>query len=419
MANAKTKARPRGANLSTSTAPAANQVDVHGQPPRSKRGRPLVSALLLVLLAATFAAWLIVRARTRAPAAATRLTLFQRHVEGVSSSESFTAEELLRLADDELLAIRDQYPTSAAAWSAQARRDYAVRNTQGAAAAWRKSIEIDPLFTEGLFGLGMLAFDENRFADASALYEDVAKLSPGDPRVPLTLADSFLNNGQEKQARLVLEQHIVAEQASVQAWEMLGKTHLQSRNYQKAISAFERALSYSPASKDAFFGLAQAHRALGQTQKAAEYNAKFQAIAKQVNQESKRSAGTFEDVEYAAQIAAQACTDVARVAVQAGDNANAERLLLQAVKLHDTAVEPLKDLQRLVHLQGRKQDAADVGERLVRLQPSDVEHWLNLGTLYSELENPELAVAAFDRAIQLAPDDPRCQRAKRIIEQRK
>ena len=372
--------------------------------------------MLVVLLAAGLAAWLVLRNYTTRSRLANRLTILDRPLEGlVIDPEGATAEDLLWLADEVLQTSLQKYPNSAVAWSAIARRDYAISNTRDAMKAWLKSVELDPLFTEGLFGLGLLAFEEDRYADAIALYEDVARLAPGDARVPLTLAESFLHNGQEKHAALTLEQHIVTEQSSVQALELLGKAHLQSRKYAKAVAAFERALQFAPGSKDALFGLAQAHRALGHHEQAAKFNAQFQSLADQAHQESKKTAVAFEDAKYSARVATVACIDSARAAKNAGDIAEAERLLLVATKLESPTPELLSELQRVVQTQGRKQDAIDIGQRILELLPTNVDQWLNLGTLYSELELADLATAAFERAIEIAPDDPRCQRAQRVL----
>lgn len=386
--------------------------------PRKLFSHRAIAWVLLILLLITLAAWFVLRSYTSRSRQTDRPSLLDRPLVGTTiDREDASAEELLELADEVLQTSVKRYPKSAVAWSAIARRDYALSNTREAMSAWQKSVQLDPLFTEGLFGLGLLAFEDNRYADAIALYEDVAKLTPGDARVPLSLADAFLHNGQEKHAALTLEQHIVTEQSSVQAWESLGKAHLQSRKYAKAVVAFQRALQFAPGSKDALFGLAQAHRALGNREEAEKFNAQFQTLAKQAQQETKQTAVAFEDAKYAARVASVACIDSARAAKEAGDFEEAERLLLMASKLEPITYNLLTELQRLVQVQGRQQDAIDIGEHIVELSPKDVDQWLNLGTLYSEVQMVDRAVAAFKRAIEIAPDDPRCQRAKRIMRQ--
>jgi tetratricopeptide (TPR) repeat protein len=99
-----------------------------------------------------------------------------------------------------------------------------------------------------------------------------------------------------------------------------------------------------------------------------------------------------------------------------GESARAEDSLLRAVLLQPTNAAYLAQLQRHLQLRGAHADAAEVGERIVELEPQRLDQWLNLGWLYSNLDKPELAIAACRKAIELNPDDPRCRQAHEIIQ---
>jgi tetratricopeptide (TPR) repeat protein len=79
-------------------------------------------------------------------------------------------------------------------------------------------------------------------------------------------------------------------------------------------------------------------------------------------------------------------------------------------------VEFLVQLQQSLQQRGAAAPAVEVGERIVQLAPDRLDQWLNLGSLYSDLSQPEKAIAACSKAIELNPDDPRCRQAHEIIQ---
>lgn len=380
----------------------------------ARRGAPLLWALLILLLA-VMAAWLLIRQLISSPKLVARSSILEIPINEPEFAPTATVDQLLSLAEREARQLLDRYPRSPAAHSVKARRDYLLSNTKGAEASWKEAVRLDPHFVEAMYGLGLLAFEDNRYADAAALSEDIMRLKPGDPRVVLLLANSLLHNGQAREAILTLEQHILKEKSSVQAWELLGSAHLQEQDFAKAVSCFERALSYAPRSKDSLYGLGQAYARLGEPSKAREFSQRFADLARSSSQTTAGHAQAFQDSKYAAHVAAMVYFDSTRVAKEAGDLARAEELLLRALRLEPDIVDWLKELQSILKARGRKAEAIDVGRRLVALDPGDVDQWLTLGGLHADLEMPEQAVDAFRKAIELAPDDERCRQANSII----
>ncbi len=327
-----------------------------------------------------------------------------------------TATDLLDLADRTVTKLIQRFPDSARAHNVKANRDYLISDTQSAKESWAKAAQLDPLSGDALFGLAMIAFEENRYEESIEICETLDRIDPDNPRVPLLLADAFLHNGQAEEAALTLEQHISSEQASVQALEMLGNAHLNKQDYSRAIAAFQRAIGYSPDSKDAHYGLAQAYARSGDRDNAKIYMERFQEIAKALGDEHSEDAKDFEDRDYTAHVAAQAYVDSANVFREHEEIDTACDYLLRAQRLQPDVVPWLTELQKLLYKAQRYEDAIDVGQRLVKLQPGNVEQWINLGLLNAELQRSNESIEAYRKAVEIAPDDPRCVEAKKIIE---
>jgi len=372
--------------------------------------------VLVALLVAVLGTAIYVRNRKSGGGAASPRLLAAKFHERALQPDA-TAEDLLSLAlraADEL--VKD-YPDDPGAWSVQARRHYLLSETEQARRLWRRSLDLDPNFAEAYFGLGLVALDADQHVQAIERFEDVARLAPDDPRVPVLLAKGLLLAGRTEDAILVLEQHIASQQTSAEAWEMLGQAHLQAQRFDRAAEAFEVALGAVPQMKDALYGVSRAYAGLGQTQKAAEYTEAFRRLADAAQAENTAGAKAFRDRDFAAHVAAQTHADAARIYLRHGKVQESEDLLLRAVHLEPVNVEYFVQLQHGLQQRGAHVHAAEVGERIVELDPNRLDQWLNLGWLYAHVNQPEKAIAACRRAIELDPKDPRCRQAYEIIRQ--
>lgn len=376
--------------------------------------RMLGIVLLIGLLLAIVAGWLLVESLT-IEVAALPPTVVGATIDEPAFRDDAEAAEILALAEKEVGDLLTKYPTSPAAYSAQARKAMSLSESATATAAWTRSLELDPHFTEAIYGLGLLAFGADQYEESIVFFEDVLNLDSRDPLVPIMLADSLMHAGKVKEAILRLEQHITSEPASVQAWEMLGKLHLQDRHYQRAVICLERVLTYDPNSKDAIYALSRAHAALGDQDKAHSYNAEFRQLAQTAREDNTRQANAFQDRNYAVHVAAQVYVDGARIERAHGDLPAAERAMLRASALEPQNVQYLTDLQSLMLTQDKLHDVVAVTQQILLQQPEDIDQWLILGNAYSQLAQADDAIEAFKQAINLNPQDARCLKAQQFI----
>jgi len=338
--------------------------------------------------------------------------IFASNPVSIDLSQERTAQEWLALADEEIRSLLARYPNMAECLNAQASMLFRTSNTTGALEAWEAALRVDPRSFDALYGIAQLAFERGQYDTTIGACDELSFLFPGNARIPILQADAFLHSSQPRKAILALQQHLSSEQASVQSVELLGNAFLQDKQVDKAIACFEQALLISPRSRDSLYGLGQAYGRLGERTKALEYMQQFEAIAASTSANKSDAAKAFQDKDHAISILAQVFSDSARIHRQLGDLATAEKKWIAAIKLQPKVPGWLEELQDVLVQRKRMLEAAEVGRELVALDSTNVDYLLRLGQLYSDLGFANEAIQNFERAVELAPDDPRCQKAK-------
>ena len=63
----------------------------------------------------------------------------------------------------------------------------------------------------------------------------------------------------------------------------------------------------------------------------------------------------------------------------------------------------------------RLEDAIEISRQICELEPQNPDHWLNLGLLNVRLERVGPAQEAIERAMQIAPDNPKVRQAYDLV----
>ncbi|QDV25373.1 lipoprotein NlpI [Aureliella helgolandensis] len=328
-----------------------------------------------------------------------------------------SAEDILsraRALADELVEANPEMPT---AYSARARLSYLLGKSTEARQDWEQAIRLDEHCAEALYGLGLMAFESDRFTEAAVLFGQVSNLDQEDRQARIMHADALVHDGKIDEGIAHLERIVNSPFATVGALELLGQAYLQKREYEKARSCFERVLEHYAESKDAMYGLTRVYAALGDREKAKEFNLRFREFAQRDREENAQDAEGFQDREFAISGLAQICMDAGRVLSKSPEQVpQAIDHMLNAIQLSPPNVEYLLEIRTLCLGQGRFVDVAATTKRLIELEPSNIDHWFILGNAYTELGQADLAIEAFRTAIELDPHDSRSQWADRFIQ---
>lgn len=345
--------------------------------------------------------------------------IFESNQGSVDFRKERSAQEWLSVAKEEIDDLISRYPKSAESLNAKASMLFRTSDTAGAQACWEAALHVDAKSFDALFGIAQLAFERGQYETTIGICDELALLFPANPRIPFLLADTFLHAAQPKKAILTLQQHLSSEQASVQSVELLGNAFLQDQQPDKAIACFDQALRIVPRSRDSLYGLGQAYARKGDRTKANEYMKQFEAIASSTSANNSEAAKAFQDIDHAISIVGQVLVDAGKIHRRFGDLESAESKLIGALALQPKMLGSLEELQSILIERKRLLEAAEVGRRLVSLEPANIDYLLKLGQLYSEIGLSSQAIDSFERAVELAPDDPRCQKAKEVLQSRR
>lgn len=379
------------------------------------RQRLLGIGILVAILFGAIAAWQIITPEQAVKPVRPASILDSPPDVGFDQDSETT--EILKIASEEADKLRTTYPDSPAALSAIARMHMLIGEQEKARAAWQDACRIQPGFAEGLYGLGIVSFEDDDYETAMGYYEDAACVGPNDLRIPVAVADCLLRLGKPEQAKLVLLQHIAKEQSTVEAQLRLGQANLQLKHYDEAAKCYKTILSFDANSRDALFGLMRSLTGAGKKDEAREYNTKFRELAQQEREDSAAKANAFSDYAYAASVASQVYWDASRIHKSMGDLAKSEDMLRKAVATAPEAVEYLESLRQLLQDQQRSSEALDVAERIVELSPGDADALFDLATLLAEIEDHERAIAIFKQAAEAAPDSEMSKRIAVVLAQ--
>ena len=76
----------------------------------------------------------------------------------------------------------------------------ASADTAGAAASFKKALELDPRSVGAITGMGEIALRQGLFGDAIAHLKKAARLAPRSSRIYTLLGEAYLNSGQSAAA---------------------------------------------------------------------------------------------------------------------------------------------------------------------------------------------------------------------------
>lgn len=190
------------------------------------------------------------------------------------------------------------------------KKDFFLGTTQAAAApAAAPAAKPDPAVTAYNDGAGL--FNEGKFAEAAAKFEEATKAKPD----------------------------------LIAAWEALARADVRLKAYPKAIEAATKALELAPDESDMYPILAESYEATGDKAKAAEWKKKLPLDA----------AGAF---------------NAAAAAINKNNDAEAEPLLKQSIAADEKFAPAYFELGMLYVRSGKMADAKSALEKYLQLDPN-------------------------------------------------
>lgn len=314
---------------------------------------------------------------------------------------------------DELTAA---YPDAPDAWNVAAQLQFHLGSTPEAVRLWEKCLSRNPRSIDALYGLGYIAHLEGDNAKAVERFRAAWAAHPEDRRVPLLLAEGLARLGKPEEAATLLLEHLRTGHGTLGGLVLLGQIYLDLNEYDKARSAFQKAVEIDPQSREAQFGLAAAWARLGDAEKSRQAMTAFQGLAAGRRAESSQRVKDLNDPTKAREIATLVHGEAAKVYLAHGNLSKAEEAWRKTAALDPKNVACRMELVGLYERTNRNRAALRACEELRDLEPGRADHWLNIAVLSARLAQREAALAAIDRAIALEPNNPKYREARETIQ---
>lgn len=232
--------------------------------------------------------------------------------------------------------------------------------------------------------LGLALLDQGKMAGAIEALEQAVAAAPEFWMARTDLARAYRHDARLEAAREQLRRVVKAVPTLDAAWRAYGDVLVDLEKYPDAKLAFERARLTDPHHRR----IEEATAALvADDRKSAEEQ--FRAILKT-------------DATHVA-----ALCGLAALALATGNHADSERLLHHALK--QTAHLPLvqRCLSHTLLAAGRLPEAEAAIRKLLKIESENPQNWVTLGTVHTRLLRQEEALAAFQEAARLNPQQIR------------
>jgi tetratricopeptide (TPR) repeat protein len=231
---------------------------------------------------------------------------------------------------------------------------------------------------QGLLGALLLKRDE--FPEAERLLREVTEAVPSFAKPQEDLGFLLVASGRPAEALPFLERATRLDPSLDRAWFTLGKAYALLGRGIEADAAFERSFERSP--ERGMLARAAEHQKEGRTEEAEKlYRRVLHANPRNVD----------------------ALRLLASIAAAAGHAEDAEAMLQEAIRLAPDYLLALIDLGQLYKEQDRYAEAIACFDRIIALDPSQVQsHFLRAAALARASFTPE-AVAGYRRCLELRP----------------
>ncbi len=296
--------------------------------------------------------------------------------------------------------------------------EFRLSHNKEAEALFQAALAADPKFAAAHSAMGLLRLGQEDIAGADAELKQSADLSPArSPRriqyvqfkirnrdletakkllaelnqqapdyIPawLVLAEIYANENKLKEASELLDKALALDPEHVEAHILRGRIYLAQKDYPKAVQEFERLASAFPKMPNLHYELGRAYAAAGDPEKAV---------------------GSLEQAVNLAPNYAEALVPLATLYIRKGDLSNAVLQLRKVVQQRPNLILAQLLLADAYRGQGHFEDAIDIYLE-VEAKTKNAQAPLLRGQLLMQQKKYAEARAAFNRALELAPEDP-------------
>ena len=305
-------------------------------------------------------------------------------------------EEATRSVDE----LVQNLPGTPDALEMKARIYLLVGENDVAKQAWEESLKHVPTYVYAIYGLGGIALRSGDFDTAIELFKRAIPELPGNPDPSLDLAEAYSKLGRIDEAIAVLSASAKVNSKSATTFLQLGQAYLTNRKFEEAKSAFETVLTISPCLPRAQLGLGTALLRLGNR---AEAEKLLRAQQSQRTAKNRLPEVVFLDEK---NDISKRFELISRVYLEHGNHEKAEEILRRSLVLDPTNTSAGELLLKLYQSLKLQSDSIEASKQLCEMAPGNPAYHYTHGRLLQQNAESALAAEAFQRVVELAPEDP-------------
>ena len=262
---------------------------------------------------------------------------------------------------------------------------------------YQNAMQLEPTEFRWVYYAAWLIDTNGSTRQALALYEQAHTLKPGYKALSVRLGNALLDLNELDQAQAAYEQVVNATGLEAAALYGLGQVALLRRDYDTAIDAFTRALTYDPAASRIHYPLAQALRA---TQRNDEAKAQLALRGDQPPSFRDPQIESLEALKIGSRIHfIQAMKDI-----KLQDYAAASEAFARGLDSEPDNVLARISYARTLYLIDKKTEARLALQAALAIQPNNSLGLFLLGILIEEQGDTDRAADFYHRVISHAPD---------------
>jgi tetratricopeptide (TPR) repeat protein len=268
---------------------------------------------------------------------------------------------------------------------------------------WRQCVELEPNRADVRDQLGRYEFENQAYDAAIAHWQQALAIDPKFPGADRRIGEAQLQAAKPEDAKTHLQRAVEIDPKDSEAHFLLGEVHYQLRDLQQAKQSYVRAVELRPAHKQAYYGLIKTCGQLGERDEVAMYSQKFQQLQKATLAADQEYREQFDELEKIQGEVAVTCIDAGRLYATKERFSESEPLWKRASELdHDNPAS--RELLGSLYVKQRKgHEAIEQFRELVRLEPTDADHYQQLGFLEARLGNLAAAERSFKQMLAVAP----------------
>jgi tetratricopeptide (TPR) repeat protein len=313
--------------------------------------------------------------------------------------------EAHRVADD----LAERYPNDPDSLEIAARTLLWLGNSNKAAAAWERCLDLDSSYGYAYEGMGILAAKRGEYDEAVSLFRKALACTESASvgfGTHIRLATVLIDQGRLEEAIDLLSRPPETPHLPTDAIVLLGMAHLQSNRYAEARRYYEAAIADHPMHANAHFGLATACRRLGDTEAAARYLKRFQELRAGERDIRTDQRSQYDDVEEMREHLARMHSNAGRLSHAHRDLDEAIGHWRRAAALTPKAVECRQALAWFYQQDGRIREAITMLRQLSEIELANPAYLLEVGRLEASLGQYDEAEKTFQTVCDRTPESP-------------